>query len=97
MLVFMLSTLSTSQAAKRGALGNNISLASKCWLRKILGQVFKPKTWYAARRRQVKVTVCVFYVKVRFSGHETVGSRTGAVFRRSGLSVCSPFPLGVPH
>ena len=26
-----------------------------------------------------------------------VGSRTGAVFRRSSLSVCSPFPLGVPH
>ena len=26
-----------------------------------------------------------------------VGSRTGAVFRRSGLSGCSPFPLGVPH
>ena len=28
---------------------------------------------------------------------ESVGSRTGAVFRRSGLSVSSPFPLGVPH
>ena len=27
----------------------------------------------------------------------SVGSRTGAVLRRSGLSVCSPFPLGVPH
>jgi hypothetical protein len=27
----------------------------------------------------------------------SVGSRTGAVFRRFGLSVCSPFPLGVPH
>jgi hypothetical protein len=26
-----------------------------------------------------------------------VGSRTGAVFRRSDLSVCSLFPLGVPH
>ena len=26
-----------------------------------------------------------------------VGSRTGAVFRRSGLACCSPFPLGVPQ
>jgi hypothetical protein len=26
-----------------------------------------------------------------------VGSRTGAVFRRSGLAGCSPFPLGVPQ
>jgi len=29
---------------------------------------------------------------IRITGHWPVGSRTGAVFRRSGLSVCSPFP-----
>jgi hypothetical protein len=28
---------------------------------------------------------------------DLVGSRTGAVFRRSGLACCSPFPLGVPQ
>src|SRR6516165_3241247 len=39
--VFMLSTLSASQAAKRGAHGNNISLASKCsGCGRPLGQVF---------------------------------------------------------
>jgi hypothetical protein len=42
-LVFMLSTLSTSQAAKRGAQGNNISLTSKCsGCGRPLGQVFSP-------------------------------------------------------
>ena len=41
---------------------------------------------------------------LRFQGEQeialtdgSVGSRTGALLRRSGLSVCSPFPLGVPH
>jgi hypothetical protein len=45
-LVFMLFTLSTSQAAKRCAHGNNISLASKCsGCGRPLGQVFSLTSW----------------------------------------------------
>jgi len=45
-LVFMLSTLSTSQAAKRGAHGNDISFASKCsGDGRPLVQVFSLTSW----------------------------------------------------
>ena len=36
-------------------------------------------------------------VSVLGSQLKSVGSRTGAVFRRSSLACCSPFPLGVPQ
>jgi hypothetical protein len=42
------------------------------------------------------VLIAAFDSKV-FNEDQPVGSRTGAVFRRSGLACCSPFPLGVPQ
>ena len=88
-LVFMLSTLSTSQAAKRGAHGDNISLASKCsGCGRPLGQVFKRTTCYAAPRWQVKATGCAFFVKLMddqlslpVSCHTTHECRTELPFR----------------
>ena len=35
--------------------------------------------------------------QLRIGDEKPVGSRTGAVFRRSSLACYSPFPLGVPH
>jgi hypothetical protein len=54
-----------------------------------------------ARSQTVKSTTCALGGRVAvatcISGRWPVGSRTGAVVRRSGLACFSPFPLGVPQ
>ena len=52
----------------------------------------------AVRVRDLVRDICGQHEVKIMKGHVAkVGSRTGAVFRRSSLAVCSPFPLGVPH